>query len=187
MDSKKTFLLPVIISIIGHVALISVSSMIDLRDNVKPREIFTVDLKEPEPEQSPKKEEKNKDVKKKHEARETNPSESDSWREDTVDLGSTDTRYASYLNKVRKKISLNWQYPPIAYEKNQEGIVSVRISINADGSVADIRLLSSSGSTLLDEGALSAVKSAAPYESLLKIYDLSRLHVVASFRYKLVE
>jgi hypothetical protein len=49
MDPKKIFLWPVIISIIGHAALITVSSMVDLRDNVKAADLFTVQITQPQP------------------------------------------------------------------------------------------------------------------------------------------
>jgi outer membrane biosynthesis protein TonB len=40
---------------------------------------------------------------------------------------------------------------------------------------------------LLDEGALGVVRRAAPFEPLPGGYSLSRLHIVASFSYKLVD
>ena len=189
MDSNKVILLPVIISIIGHVALISVSSMIDLRDPVQTAEIFTVDLKEPGSEQTPQK----KDSKKLKEPRKTGdtgkakPVNNDGWREDTVDLGSSDVRYSSYLVKIKRKILLIWQYPQKAYDQNEEGVVVVKMSIDAGGRLAGANLLSSSGSMLLDEDALGVVRGAAPFEPLPGGYNLSRLHIVASFSYRLVE
>ena len=61
MDSKKVIFWPVIISIIGHVALISASGLIDLRDNVKTAEIFTVNIKETQPDKPlPEKQKKRK-------------------------------------------------------------------------------------------------------------------------------
>ena len=53
MGSKKAIFWPVIISIFIHVTLLAVTGMIDLRDNIKPVEIFSVSIKEPEPEASP--------------------------------------------------------------------------------------------------------------------------------------
>jgi TonB family protein len=59
------------------------------------------------------------------------------------------------------------------------------MSINADGSLAGATLLSSSGSVDLDDGALGVVQQAAPYEPLPEIYNLSCLHITASFNYKI--
>ena len=183
MNSKKVLLWPVIISVIGHITLISVSSMIDLRDNVKTAEIFTVDIKEQKSVQAPQKEEK-KEI---NTAKQEKAVNGNGWREDTVSLGSNDTKYAPYLIKIKRKILQIWEYPQKAYERNEEGMVVVKMSIDAGGSLAATNLMSSSGSTLLDEGALSIVKAAAPFEPLPESYSLSRLHIVASFSYKLEE
>ena len=183
MDSKNVIIWPVIISIVGHVALISASSMIDLRDNVQTAEIFTVDIRDQGPEQTPKKEGKTE----KKEFKKTRAISGDGWREDTVNLGSSDVKYAAYLVTIKKRILQIWEYPQKAYEKNEEGVVVVKMSINASGSLTETNLMSSSGSTLLDNGALSIIKRAAPFEPLPDRYSLSRLNIVASFRYKLVE
>jgi TonB family protein len=191
MDSNKVLLWPVIISIIGHVALISVSSMIDLRDPVQTAEIFTVALKEPGSQQEPQKKE-SKELKKPQKQKDSDTwgakaASNDGWREETVDLGSSDVRYSSYLNKIKRKILQIWQYPQKAYDQNEEGVVIVKMSIDASGRLAGTNLLSSSGSMLLDEGALGVVQRAAPFEPLPGAYSLSRLHIVASFSYKLVD
>ena len=48
MEVKKAIFWPVLISIIGHVALIIVTSVLDLRENVKYTEVYTVSIKEPD-------------------------------------------------------------------------------------------------------------------------------------------
>jgi TonB family protein len=187
MNNNKVIFWPVIISIIGHVALISASSMIDLRDNVKAEDIFTIHINEPE--QKLEKEEK-KEVKNHPENKTNTEAKSignDTMREDTIDLGSSDTKYVSYLLKIKRKILQIWEYPQQAYEKNEEGIVVIRISLDSQGNLVATNLESSSGSALLDAGALSIVKAAAPFDQLPASYDLARLHIVASFRYKLVD
>jgi TonB family protein len=187
MYSKKVILWPVIISIVGHVALISASSMIDLRDDIQAAEIFTVNISEPETKQARKKEEKKKNEKRPQQGKEIKPVNSDGWREDTVGLSSGDIRYAFYLNKIKKKILQIWKYPQKAYDKNEEGVVVVRMTIDASGILSQTNLMSSSGSLLLDEDAIDVVRGAAPFEPLPASYSLSRLHIVASFNYRLVE
>jgi TonB family protein len=184
MDSRKIFLYPVVISIIGHAALISVSSMIDMHNNVKTDEIFTVDIKEPE---QPTKEEEKTDVKKPTINKAEKVINANSGREEKVDLNTSDVKYASYLDKIRKRLLQIWKYPQKAYEKNEEGIAVVKMSIDASGKLSETNLISSSGSILLDEDALGVVRAAAPFEPLPLDYNISRLHIVASFRYKLVE
>jgi protein TonB len=191
MGSKKAILWPVIISIIIHMTLLAVTGMIDLRDNIKPVEIFSVSIKEPEPEATPAPK-KEKITKKETKAVRTQKEKGvsvndDDWREETVDLGSRDIKYVTYLAKIKNKILQIWQYPQKAYENNEEGNVIVKMSIDADGRLAGAALISSSGYAELDDGALSVVQTAAPFEPLPEIYDLSRLNIVASFQYKITD
>ncbi|MEN6375149.1 MAG: TonB family protein [Smithella sp.] len=207
MSSKKVIYWPVIISIVGHVALLSASGMIDLRDKIRTPEMFTVDIKDIQPdkllkEEPPKEEKKQKEeakVEKKQEKKEIKkttdsktPKEAKSVsasgiREDTVDLGSSDAKYVAYLNKIKRKILQIWEYPVKAYERNEEGVSVVKMSLDARGNVIATNLVTSSGSTLLDDGSLGIVRAAAPFEPLPNNYGLERLHIVASFRYKLEE
>ncbi len=184
MDSKKIFFLPIIISIIGHVVLISVSSMIDLRNHVKTAELFMVNIAQPQPDPGQKEEEKPKTEKEPQKTQEAKPVPS-AGREDTVDIGSSDIKYAAYLAGVKKKIMRIWQYPGGAYQNSEEGDVVVKITVEADGSLAQIALMTSSGSEHLDSGTLGTVQAAAPFEPLPPQYDLSRLNIIASFRYRM--
>jgi TonB family protein len=191
MGSKKAIFWPIIISIFIHVTLLAVTGMVDLRDNIKPVEIFSVSIKEPDQEEKPAPE-KEKITKKGTKSgltqKEKGVSISDNdWREETVDLGSLDIKYAVYLARIKKKILQIWQYPPKAYENNQEGIVIVKMSIDADGRLAAVTLISPSGYAELDEGTLSVVQTASPFEPLPANYDLSRLNIVASFHYKITD
>jgi len=191
MGSKKAIFWPVIISISIHVTLLAVTGMIDLRDNIKPVEILSVSIKEPEPEATPvpKKEKITKtETKSVRTQKEKVVSvNDDDWREETVDLGSRDIKYVTYLAKIKNKILQIWKYPQKAYEKNEEGNVIVKMSIDANGRLAGAALMSSSGYAELDDGALSVVQTAAPFEPLPGIYDLSRLNIVASFHYKITD
>jgi TonB family protein len=193
MDIKKAILWPVVISVLIHVTLLAVAGMIDLRDNIKPMEIISVSLKAPEPEAektpAPKKEQRTKEKIKPVQAQKEKGIDikDDDWREDTIDLGSLDIKYVTYLAKIKNRIIRIWKYPQKAYEKNEEGIVVVKMSIDADGSLAGATLMSSSGYAELDDGAVSVVHAAAPFEPLPEIYSLSRLHIVASFDYKIMD
>jgi protein TonB len=191
MGSKKAIFWPVIISIFIHVTLLAVTGMIDLRDNIKPVEIFSVSIKEPEPEEKPAPKTENrikKNTKTVQSRKEKGVSvNDDDWREETIDLGSSDEKYGSYKTKIKNKINQIWEYPLKALEKNEEGIVVVKISIDANGSLAGATLMSSSGYADLDDGAISVVRAAAPFEPLPEIYNLSRLNIVATFHYKITD
>jgi periplasmic protein TonB len=186
MGSKKAIFWPVIISIFIHMTLLAVTGMIDLRDNIKPVEIFSVSIKEPEPEVIPelKKEKKIKEKTKSVQTQKEKGANTDDWREETVDLGSADIKYVNYLTKIKNKIS-QIDYPQKAFEKNEEGTVTVKMSIDVNGSLAGVTLMSSSGYADLDDGAISVVRATAPFEPLPEIYNLSRLHITITFLYKI--
>lgn len=196
MSSKKVIFWPALISIVFHIALISASGMIDLRDKIKTKEIFTVDIKEtplnkPPEEKPPKEEEKKKaeknPQKKSMSTNETKKISTGNVKEDTVNLGSRDIKYVAYLDKIKRKILQIWEYPAKAYERNEEGETIVKMSLDARGNIIAVNLVTSSGSDLLDEGALGIVRAASPFDPLPSNYGLERLHIVASFRYKLEE
>jgi periplasmic protein TonB len=191
MGSKKAIFWPVIISIFIHVTLLAVTGVIDLRDNIKPVEIFSVSLNEPEQEEKPA---PAKEIKTKENTKPVQTQKEkgisvndDDWREETVDLGSTDIKYVNYLAKIKSKILQVWKYPEKAYEKNEEGNVTVKMSIDADGSLAGATLMSSSGYAELDNGALMVFQNARQFEPLPRIYNLSRLHITVTFLYKLTD
>jgi TonB family protein len=184
MDSKKIFLLPVIISIIGHAALITASSMVDLRDNAKAAEIFTVQITPPQEVISPKNEKEPVRDKLRQQVEGAKPLP-EGGREDTVDISSSDVKYAAYLLGVKKKILRFWTYPVAAYDKNEEGVVVIRISIDANGTLSQAALMTSSGFVNLDSSTLNIIRAAAPFQPLPGQYELSRLHIIASFRYRI--
>ncbi len=186
MYSKKLFLWPVLISIIGHIALIAISSMVDLRENLRAEEIFTVGLAQYDPLFDMPAEEENgveKEDPKPPEDEQESPAEAQ--REDTVNIGSMDIKYASYLASVKKKITRVWRYPAAAYTKSEEGVVLIKFTIEADGSLSKTLLSSSSGFNSLDLATLDVVRYAAPFRPLPSEYHLTRLHIVASFNYRM--
>jgi protein TonB len=198
MDTKKAILWPVIISVLIHVSLLAATGMIDLRDNIKPVEMISVSIKEPEFEVEKTTASKNEN-KAKEKIKSTNaPKErgvginNDDWREDTIYLDSKDVKYVTYLANIKKKISQtwnnpDWQYPPNSNEKNEEGTVIVKMSIDADGRLAGVSIMSSSGYADLDNDALNVVQAIGSFEPLPEYYDLSRLNIITYFIYKITD
>lgn len=183
MDVKKAIFWPVLISIIGHVAFIMSTSLLDLRENVKYTEVYTVSIKEPDPPQPPKKED-TKEEKKLSPSKPIKRTPIPGWREDTIDLSSSDAKYLQYRLDMVRKLGRTWKYPEKARDAGEQGIVVLKISINSDGSVAEANIISSSGSVILDEAALLAAKSAAPFGQLPDT-DLTQLHIFVKFLYEL--
>lgn len=180
MDSKKIIFWPVLISIIGHIVLIMVTSVVDLRENVKYTEVYTVSIKEPEPETEqipPKKEDVKKEVKRARQTKEAKAiSEKSGWREDTVDLSNPSAKYTQFLSSMKRKLYIAWREIGL---RKETGVVVLKISVDADGSVSGINLLSSSGAAPLAEDAVFITKAAAPYDNFPP--DLDRLNITTTF------
>lgn len=54
-------------------------------------------------------------------------------------------------------------YPPLAAAMGWTGLVRVAFTIRRDGTVAELRIVKSSGRKVLDECALEEVRAAAPF------------------------
>ena len=185
MDFKKAIFWPVLISIIGHVAMIMVTSMLDLRENVKYTEVYTVSIKEPDQPLPPiPKKEETKEEKKLDPPKPVKRTAIPGWREDTIDLSSSDTKYLQYRLDMVKKLSRAWKYPEKAKEAGEQGVVVLKISLNSEGGIAEASIINSSGFATLDEAALVAAKSAAPFGQL-PAADLTQLHIFIKFLYEL--
>ncbi len=183
MDVKKAIFWPVLISIIGHMALILATSMLDLRENVKYTEVYNVSIEEPDTPRQPQKVSKTEE-KKSTPAKAVKKSSSSGWREDTIDLSSSEAKYLQYRLDMVRKLSSTWKYPEKARDAGEQGVAVLKISINSDGSVAEASIINSSGSLILDEAALHAVKYAAPFGQLPDV-DLTQLHIFVKFLYEL--
>jgi len=73
------------------------------------------------------------------------------------------TRWQNYVEQFG-----NEHYPEEAMKNNIRGNLRLLVAINQDGSIHEIHLRESSGSTLLDNSAIEIVKKAAPFEPLPK-------------------
>jgi len=181
---QKTFITAILISLASHVLVLS---MPIIGDKPSPRpqsgSLLTVHLTEPIPAPEEKDDKKEPVTVKKQPAATTETVA----REDTVNLGSEDGRYRSYLLKIRKRIENRWKYPPAALQKKEKGTATIRFSIDKNGVLSSQEVVSSSGSQLLDEYTLSVIRAAAPYDRLPGDMDLSKLHIVAVFHYRLAE
>ena len=75
---------------------------------------------------------------------------------------------AAYLDAWQKKVELigNMNYPDKARKEKLSGDLLLMVAINADGSLARVELLRSSGHKVLDDAAMRIVKLASPYPPL---------------------
>jgi len=99
-------------------------------------------------------------------------------------------RFASYIVAWRDKVESigNLNYPEAAVRNNVSGDLLLDVSINPDGSIQDIKVLRSSGKTMLDKAAQDIVRMAAPYpplsKDILRDTDILHISLVWNFRVK---
>ncbi len=93
--------------------------------------------------------------------------------------GGTDPNGDWYLASVQRKIWVIWTqqlrgaaYPPVA----------ISFTIRGDGSVADVRLIESSGIPSVDMAAQRAIFSAAPFGPLPRMYGTDAYTIRAVFK-----
>lgn len=101
----------------------------------------------------------------------------------TVPLNSREPRYVSYLTSVKRAIEVVWEYPETALRRGIEGKLVLEFTISSNGGLSEAALIQSSGSPLLDEAAIRAVRAASPFHPIPPSIGKNRLHIVASFEY----
>jgi protein TonB len=70
---------------------------------------------------------------------------------------------ADYIRSVRARIERHKRYPTTAARDNLEGTVTVSFLLDRKGTLLDKRVVTDSGSPLLDEAALAAVTDSSPF------------------------
>lgn len=97
---------------------------------------------------------------------------------------------AAYLDQFRQKVELygNRYYPEQAKTHNLFGEVRLMVILNAQGGIRAIRLLESSGHTVLDEAAKASVRRGAPFGRFDKnMKDISELRIIRTWRFDAAE
>lgn len=95
---------------------------------------------------------------------------------DTLDVSSLDisdwspdqlvgdyTTADSYLEMVRLRIERHKRYPNVAKVKQIEGTVTINFVITPEGDIKSAKVVKTSGDSVLDKAALTAVKNAVPF------------------------
>ncbi len=77
----------------------------------------------------------------------------------------------AYARTVQEKISRAIAYPPAALGQDLAGTVKLKLHILKDGSLDSEELLQSSGSNILDQDAMQAARSAAPFDAFASGMD----------------
>ena len=178
----KRFLIPfVMASLAGHALVIALTARIDINGGPWVEKVMNVELKTAAEAGSPPASGRGQPASQAARTGKIPPT----GREDSISLQNPGGPYEPYLLQIRRKIEGLWSYPPMALSQHHEGETVIRFTIDANGKLDGFYVTSTSGSTVLDEGALSVVLSAAPFPPLPEAFRLSRLHITATFRYRI--
>jgi len=95
----------------------------------------------------------------------------------SLKLEQTDFKYPVYIERMVAIISVNWFKP----QQNVQTNPVVRFQIERDGTITDVRLVTSSGLPFVDRAALRAVMVSSPLPPLPADYGGPHLGVQAPF------
>lgn len=95
---------------------------------------------------------------------------------------------ALYLDSWRRKIERvgNNNYPDKARLNNVFGNLTLKVSINKDGTINQVYILESSGHKILDDAALKIIRLSAPFKPLTKemAKDTDILEIIRVWRFQ---
>jgi len=100
-----------------------------------------------------------------------------------VSLNTKDPVYVSYFNRIKIAIEQNWEYPELALRYGLQGRLSLEFAIGANGQLEQLRIIRSSGSQLLDDEALRAIRAAAPFPPIPSWIKGGPVMISASMEY----
>lgn len=75
---------------------------------------------------------------------------------------------AELMALLHAAIQEQQQYPANALEMEREGKITLSFIVYKDGTIANLKILKSSGTSSLDNAALAAVQKAAPFKNVSK-------------------
>lgn len=104
-------------------------------------------------------------------------------RVEEVSLNTREFKYFDYFQGIKKSMERNWSYPEEALVNGDRGSVVVRLSVLNNGQLAKVQVEKSSGSRALDNGAMEAVKSSAPFNPFPGSIPNSQIDIIANFVY----
>jgi TonB family protein len=100
-----------------------------------------------------------------------------------IDLNTMEYKYISYFTKMRKAIELAWEYPLKAARKGWQGKVRLAFVIYKNGYITNIKVLKSSGYSILDRSVIKAIEIASPFPPLPASLASKKLPITGTFNY----
>ncbi|GEM_PF-1139858 len=102
-----------------------------------------------------------------------------------ISLDTTNSKYISYFKHIRDKLYLVWRYPLEARMSGIQGMAYILFVIDRSGQLKEVKLLKSSGFSILDKEAERALRAAAPFGPFPPDWPDKELRIRARFIYRL--
>lgn len=100
-----------------------------------------------------------------------------------IPLNTQDPVLAPFTKIIERWIEARWEYPDLAKYYGLQGKVTVEFTVLQSGHIDLLSVVRSSGSNLLDEEAVRAIKAAAPFPPIPRSIAANRLRIIAGFTY----
>ena len=86
--------------------------------------------------------------------------------DNSVTLDTDEFKFISYNRWLKIKVESVLKYPELAALSGLQGTLYIQFDIMKDGALGNLELLQSSGYKILDDEALRAIRTAAPFQPL---------------------
>ena len=90
--------------------------------------------------------------------------------------------YVVYFKRIREKINENWRWPKEA--RHSFGAVVLKFVVKKDGTLKNVSLVKSSGHKMLDDGVVSAIEKAAPFNPFPESLKRESVEIKSTFSYE---
>ncbi|GAB4440423.1 MAG: energy transducer TonB [bacterium] len=100
-------------------------------------------------------------------------------------IATKEYKYWSYLDKMKRKIELLWQYPEEARINGISGSLKINFAVDKSGKLKDVVLVESSGYKFFDNAAMKALRDASPFAPFPDTWDIERLNIEGTFIYEI--
>jgi len=92
---------------------------------------------------------------------------------------------ADYISLVNSHLARRKRYPSEARQARQQGVVTVRFTVNSDGSVTNSSIRNSSGHELLDQATLDLLQRVSPLPRFPRSMTRSSITLTLPIEYSL--
>jgi len=101
--------------------------------------------------------------------------------------GSLAAASARLKHALFQRLHAHFQYPFIARMRGWQGLVKVGVRVEADGSLSHLRVIETSGYSILDDNSLSTVRALAHVPRAAAWLQGRHVDLVLPVRYRLTQ